>query len=271
MEEFNLHLTGDIHAISAANNLLAAAVDTRMLHEATQTDSQLFERLCPPDREGKRRFAPSMAARLAKLGIAADSPEALSEDQRSALVRLDLDPQQVAPAPRRAAAAPAAPPGSVSFPGLMRRPFVCRSAQVTWRRVLDVNDRFLRAITVGEGPQEKGLTRQTGFDIAVASEIMAVLALADSLADLRRRLGAMVARLPLAPHPRGPAAGSGSNPRLRSGASATHASAKSIHAQRSRRPEERGAPPRRRRRWARRGPERVSRRRTLAWLARWRC
>lgn len=47
MEEFNLHLTGDIHAVTAANNLLAAAIDTRMYHEATQKDAALFRRLCP--------------------------------------------------------------------------------------------------------------------------------------------------------------------------------------------------------------------------------
>src|SRR5579862_4501104 len=58
MEEFNLHLTGDIHAIIAANNLLAAGIDTRMFHETTQTDEQLFERLCPPAKDGSRRFTP---------------------------------------------------------------------------------------------------------------------------------------------------------------------------------------------------------------------
>src|ERR1700685_371254 len=47
MEEFNLHLTGDIHAITAANTLLAAPLDTRMFHENTATDEQMFERLCP--------------------------------------------------------------------------------------------------------------------------------------------------------------------------------------------------------------------------------
>lgn len=57
---------------------------------------------------------------------------------------------------------------------------------------MDINDRFLRGITVGQGPQEKGMTRETGFDIAVASEIMAVLALATDMKDMRERLGAMV-------------------------------------------------------------------------------
>ncbi|KJH40529.1 tetrahydrofolate dehydrogenase/cyclohydrolase, NAD(P)-binding domain protein [Dictyocaulus viviparus] len=52
MEEFNLHLTGDIHAITAANNLLAAAIDARMFHEATQKDEALFNRLCPMNEQG---------------------------------------------------------------------------------------------------------------------------------------------------------------------------------------------------------------------------
>lgn len=57
---------------------------------------------------------------------------------------------------------------------------------------MDVNDRFLRKITVGQGPDEKGMVRETGFDISVASEIMAVLALTTSLSDMRERLGKMV-------------------------------------------------------------------------------
>jgi formate--tetrahydrofolate ligase len=51
MEKLNLHCTGDIHAITAANNLLAAATDARMFHEASQKDAALFRRLCPPDRQ----------------------------------------------------------------------------------------------------------------------------------------------------------------------------------------------------------------------------
>jgi len=70
MEEFNLHLTGDIHAITAANNLLAAAIDTRMLHEALQNDEVLIDRLCPAGKDGSRRFSPIMFRRLRKLGIA---------------------------------------------------------------------------------------------------------------------------------------------------------------------------------------------------------
>jgi formyltetrahydrofolate synthetase len=57
---------------------------------------------------------------------------------------------------------------------------------------MDTSDRFLRGITVGKGPQEKGHTRETGFDIAVASEIMAVLALTTSIEDMRDRLSKMV-------------------------------------------------------------------------------
>jgi formate--tetrahydrofolate ligase len=53
MDEFNLHLTGDIHAITTANNLLAAAIDTRIFHETTQSDNALFNRLCPINKEGK--------------------------------------------------------------------------------------------------------------------------------------------------------------------------------------------------------------------------
>ncbi|HLJ62188.1 MAG TPA: formate--tetrahydrofolate ligase [bacterium] len=65
-------------------------------------------------------------------------------------------------------------------------------ANITWRRVLDVNDRTLRNIVVGLGAKEDGIPRQTGFDITAASEVMAILALATSLRDLRRRLGQTV-------------------------------------------------------------------------------
>lgn len=58
---------------------------------------------------------------------------------------------------------------------------------ITWQRGLDTNDRFLRKITIGQGSQEKGFTRETGFDITVASEIMAVLALTTDLKDMRKR------------------------------------------------------------------------------------
>jgi formyltetrahydrofolate synthetase len=158
MEEFNLHLTGDIHAITAANNLLAAAIDTRVLHENTTKDDQvLFDRLCPAKKDGTRKFSSVMLRRLKKLGIAKTDPNELTPEERSRFARLDIDP-----------------------------------STITWRRVVDTNDRMLRQITVGQGPEEKGMTRSTGFDMAVASEIMAVLALATSLSDMRERLGRMV-------------------------------------------------------------------------------
>ena len=157
MEEFNLHLTGDIHAITAANNLLAAAIDARMFHEQSADDTQMFDRLCPPGKDGTRKFSPVMLRRLRKLGISKTDPNELTSEERSRFARLDIDPESI-----------------------------------TWRRVLDTNDRMLRQITIGQGPEEKGFTRSTGFDIAVASEIMAVLALATDLADMRDRLGRMV-------------------------------------------------------------------------------
>ena len=80
MEEFNLHLTGDIHAITAANNLLAAAIDTRMFHEDSQSDEALYKRLCLAN--GKP-FNAIMKKRLAKLGIDTNkSPEDLTAEER---------------------------------------------------------------------------------------------------------------------------------------------------------------------------------------------
>ena len=105
MEVLNLHLTGDMHAVTAAHNLLAAMIDNHLY----QGNS------------------------------------------------LGIDPQDV-----------------------------------TWRRVLDVNDRALRNIVVGLGARGDGVPRQTGFDITAASEVMATLALARSLPDLRERLGRVV-------------------------------------------------------------------------------
>jgi len=157
MEEFNLHLTGDIHAIVAANNLLAAAIDARMFHESTTDDASLFDRLVPAKKDGSRKFTTVMLRRLKKLGITKTDPNDLTPEERSRWARLDIDPDTI-----------------------------------TWRRVVDTNDRFLRQITVGQGPEEKGATRVTGFDIAVASEIMAVLALTTSLADMKERFGRMV-------------------------------------------------------------------------------
>lgn len=77
MEEFNLHLTGDIHAITAANNLLAAAIDARMFHEATQNDQQLFNRLVPKEK-GRNKI---QLRRLSKLGIEKTDPNSLTEEE----------------------------------------------------------------------------------------------------------------------------------------------------------------------------------------------
>jgi formyltetrahydrofolate synthetase len=157
MEDFNLHLTGDIHAITAANNLLAAAIDARILHESGLTDEELFNLLCPANKQGKRRFSPSMLRRLKKLGIDKTDPDELTPEERRRFARLDIDPDGI-----------------------------------TFRRVMDTNDRFLRSITIGQGPEEKGMTRETGFDITVASEIMAILALTTDMADMRERFSRMV-------------------------------------------------------------------------------
>ena len=63
MDEFNLHLTGDLHAITAANNLLAAQIDARMFHESTQTDKALWGRLVP-EKKGVRQFSNIQLGRL---------------------------------------------------------------------------------------------------------------------------------------------------------------------------------------------------------------
>jgi methylenetetrahydrofolate dehydrogenase (NADP+)/methenyltetrahydrofolate cyclohydrolase/formyltetrahydrofolate synthetase len=116
MEEFNLHLTGDIHAVSIANNLLAAAIDARVRHERR------------PGWEAK------------------------------GMGTLDIDPETI-----------------------------------TWRRVVDVNDSALRFIETGQSDDwMDGPRRKTGFDIAVASEIMAILALATDARDMRKRLGRII-------------------------------------------------------------------------------
>ncbi len=155
MEEFNLHLTGDIHAVSAATNLLAAAIDSRMLHEHEQPDDEKLARAMCPD----GYIAPTIRKRMAKLGITAEKFEDLTLEDKRRLFRLDIDP-----------------------------------ASITWQRVVDINDRHLRRIQINLGDEEKGkgLERITGFDISVASEVMAILALTDSLPDLRVRLGRIV-------------------------------------------------------------------------------
>ena len=157
MEDFNLHLTGDIHAITASHDLLAAAIDVRILHESGQDDEKLFNAFCPANKKGERRFSPIMLRRLKKLGIDKTDPAALTPDEKRRMFRLDIDP-----------------------------------ASITWNRVIDISDRFLRVVRIGLGPEEKGLVRETGFDITVASEIMAILALTTGLADMRERLGRIV-------------------------------------------------------------------------------
>ncbi|HNS32908.1 MAG TPA: formate--tetrahydrofolate ligase [bacterium] len=105
MEDFNLHLTGDVHAVGLAHNLLAAFIDNSIY---------------------KKNL-------------------------------LGIDP-----------------------------------LSVNWQRVVDVSDRALRNIVVGLGGSDNGIPRETGFDITVASEVMAILALAENLADLRERLGRII-------------------------------------------------------------------------------
>jgi formyltetrahydrofolate synthetase len=158
MEEFNLHLTGDIHAITAAHNLMAAAIDARMFHEHEQPDDEkLRNAFCPRDKKGQRHFAECHLRRMKKLGFTARDPDSLTPEQARKLFRLNIDP-----------------------------------STLQWNRVVDINDRMLRQITIGQGPEEKGFTRTTGYDITVASEIMAILALTTSLEDMRERFGRMV-------------------------------------------------------------------------------
>jgi formyltetrahydrofolate synthetase len=165
MEEFNLHLTGDIHAVTAANNLLAAAIETRMFHEQSQSDAALFKRIIPKPNEP---FIPILKKRLVKCQIDPDKlPCDLNEEEIAKFARLDIDP-----------------------------------TTITWQRVLDTCDRHLRQVQIGIGPKEvlkdriTGETiqhsRRTGFDITVASEIMAILALCTDLKDMRDKLGNIV-------------------------------------------------------------------------------
>jgi len=98
-----------------------------------------------------------MFKRLKKLGIDKTDPNSLTPEEITRFARLDVDPDTI-----------------------------------TWNRVIDTNDRFLRKITIGQNSTEQGHERVTGFDIAVASECMAILALAKGLQDMTDRLGAMV-------------------------------------------------------------------------------
>ncbi|MCK4449967.1 MAG: formate--tetrahydrofolate ligase, partial [Anaerolineae bacterium] len=152
MEDFNLHLTGDIHAVGAAHNLLAAAIDNRLAKEDRWSTSYLAKALCPDD-----EYTPSMRKRLEKLGIESEKPSDLSDEDKERMFRLNIDPYSI-----------------------------------QWRRVVDVSDAALRSIIIGLGPRNDGPTRQTGYDITVASEIMAALALCSDLADLRERMGHII-------------------------------------------------------------------------------
>jgi formyltetrahydrofolate synthetase len=152
MEDFNLHLTGDIHAVGAAHNLLAAAIDNRLAKEARWSTSYLAKALCPDD-----EYTPSMRKRLEKLGIKSEKPSDLSDEDKERMFRLNIDPYSI-----------------------------------QWRRVVDVSDAALRNIIIGLGQRNDGPTRQAGYDITVASEIMAALALCNDLADLRERMGRII-------------------------------------------------------------------------------
>jgi methylenetetrahydrofolate dehydrogenase (NADP+)/methenyltetrahydrofolate cyclohydrolase/formyltetrahydrofolate synthetase len=152
MEDFNLHLTGDIHAVGAAHNLLAAAVDNRLSKEAMWSTDFLARALCP---DGE--YTPSMRKRLEKLGLKSEKPSDLSGEDKERMFRLNIDPYAI-----------------------------------QWRRVVDVSDAALRNIIIGLGTENDGPTRQAGYDITVASEIMAALALCSDLADLRERMGRII-------------------------------------------------------------------------------
>ncbi|MGD1000222.1 MAG: formate--tetrahydrofolate ligase [Candidatus Brocadiia bacterium] len=152
MEDFNLHLTGDIHAVGVAHNLLSAAIDARIMHERNMTDKQLYRALFPKD-----EWAPSLLRRARRLGIKAKKPSDMKVEERARLVRLNIDPYTI-----------------------------------TWNRVLDVSDRSLRQVVCGIGGRDNGYPRETGFDIAVASEVMAIFALTTSSEDLRERLSRIV-------------------------------------------------------------------------------
>uniref|UniRef100_A0A8C8CK83 C-1-tetrahydrofolate synthase, cytoplasmic n=1 Tax=Oncorhynchus tshawytscha TaxID=74940 RepID=A0A8C8CK83_ONCTS len=143
---FNLHLTSDIHAITAANNLVAAASDARVFHESTQIDKALYNRLVPLS-GGQRMFFPIQINRLKRVCIEKTDPTTLTEEINR-VAHLDMDPDSL-----------------------------------TWHGVLDTNDRFLRKITVGQSPTEKGHTTSR----------WPVLALTSSLVDMRQRLAKVVA------------------------------------------------------------------------------
>jgi methylenetetrahydrofolate dehydrogenase (NADP+)/methenyltetrahydrofolate cyclohydrolase/formyltetrahydrofolate synthetase len=152
MEDFNLHLTGDIHAVGAAHNLLAAAVDNRLAKEARWSTDYLANALCPDD-----EYTDSMRKRVKKLGIQSEKPSDLSDEDKERMFRLNIDPYSI-----------------------------------QWRRVVDVSDASLRNIIISLGTVNDGSPREAGYDITVASEIMAALAMCSDLADLRERMGRII-------------------------------------------------------------------------------
>lgn len=94
MEDFNLHLTGDIHAITAANNLMAAQIDARIFHEATQKDQALYDRLVPTV-NGVRKFSKIQLRRLNRLGIDKIDPMLLTTEEINSFARLNIDPNTI--------------------------------------------------------------------------------------------------------------------------------------------------------------------------------
>lgn len=145
-----------MHAVTAANNLLAAQLDARMFHEATQTDNALYDRLVPKVND-IRKFSKIQLKRLQKLGIDKTDPGLLTPDEVHKFVRLDINPHNV-----------------------------------VLNRVIDTNDRFLRKITIGLASTEKGQSRDASFSITAASELMAILALSRNMEDMKERISRMV-------------------------------------------------------------------------------
>ncbi len=179
MEDFNLHLTGDIHAVGAAHNLLAAAIDARIMHEDRLDDEGLFKAIFPhtlPD-----EFLPWQRARLKKLGIKAEKPSDMTPEERRRFLRLDIDPNRVDH--RRVV--------DVSDRAI-RNIIIGLKAGIVDQEMDFSDKKTLREIVEGLGRSTDGYPRVAGYDITVASEIMAALALCSDLKDLRERIGRLV-------------------------------------------------------------------------------
>ncbi|KAJ8409054.1 hypothetical protein AAFF_G00240750 [Aldrovandia affinis] len=145
MEEVNLHLSGDIQAVTAASRLVADAVEACLFYESKQTDRDLYDRLVPLN-EGQRKFSPIQLRRLKRLEIEKTDPATLTDEEMTRFARLDIEPE----------------------------------ASI-WGRGLDTKNH-------GQSPMEKRWTRT----VPVASEIMAILSLANGLEDMRQRLAKIV-------------------------------------------------------------------------------